>query len=122
MFASTVGCYRLAFEAVNVREFYEVHTRTREAGIELLQAVDYEVSWAFTFYDPDENEVEIFLDRRGKEGGQLAFRGLVRSLNPARLRNEAMGAPEVLEERNEERERIQQMIQTRILSRHGYKS
>jgi catechol-2,3-dioxygenase len=117
--SSTVGCYRLAFEATDVREFFDVFSRCESYEVELLQTVDYEVSWAFSFYDPDGNEVEIFLDRTEMNGGQMIFRGVIRSLNTDRLREEALGPGEA-EQIDKARAELDNVRRQNILRRHGY--
>lgn len=83
------GLYHSAFEVDSARGLMECVQRLTRHNLP-FSLVDHQISWALYTQDPSGNGVEIFLDRRGAEGGAESWSGESRYLELARLSNEAV--------------------------------
>lgn len=60
--------YHIAFEGQTPEELYSFAHKLESKNIP-YQAVDHGISWAIYFNDPENNGLELFLDRRSAPGG-----------------------------------------------------
>jgi len=79
----SVGLYHTAWEVADREAFAEAREALAEAGVS-AQAVDHGISWALYFRDPDDQGVEIYLDRRDAPDGTERWRGRTRPLHEPR--------------------------------------
>lgn len=75
-----VGLYHTAWEVPDRQALARAYERLAGAGVP-VNAVDHGISWALYFWDPDDNGVEIYLDRRAEPGGSPEWRGRSRPLS-----------------------------------------
>jgi len=62
-----VGLYHSAWEVPDGDHLHETYERLRERGV-AVSPVDYGISKALYFDDPDDNGVEVYLDTRDARG------------------------------------------------------
>ncbi len=61
-----VGLFHFAIELPDRRALAEAYRTLRDHGVELEAAVDYGISQALYFADPDGNGIELYVDTRGE--------------------------------------------------------
>jgi len=74
-----VGLYHVAFEVPDPAALEAALGRLDQEGVG-WQAVDHGISWAVYFSDPDGNGLELYVDRRGSDGGRNRWGGASRAL------------------------------------------
>ncbi|MFM9874004.1 MAG: VOC family protein [Fimbriimonadaceae bacterium] len=72
--------YHIAFEVESENDFNSFAHKLTNHNIP-YQAVDHGISWAIYFNDPEENGLEIFLDRRNAPGGIKKWDGVTKCLS-----------------------------------------
>jgi catechol 2,3-dioxygenase len=72
--AHATGLYHVAFEVPDEQEFRKLVSNIKKQGHEVT-LVDHGISWAAYLSDPDENGVEIYVDRRAALGGKNTWEG-----------------------------------------------
>mgnify|MGYP006288329909 CR=1 FL=1 len=75
----SVGLYHTAWEVPDREAFAAAREALAEAGVS-ARAVDHGISWALYFRDPDDQGVEIYLDRRDAPDGTERWRGRTRPI------------------------------------------
>lgn len=80
-----VGLYHVAFEVPDAAALEAALDRLDQEGV-AWQAVDHGISWAVYFSDPDGNGLELYVDRRGAEGGRDRWGGVTRALSREAIR------------------------------------
>lgn len=62
-----VGLYHVAIEVESLSDFKDVYKRLVAAGV-AVETVDHGISLALYFTDPDDNGIEVYIDRRNDTG------------------------------------------------------
>lgn len=76
---SGTGLYHVAFEVETDQELADAYQRLISAGVRVT-AVDYGISHALSFSDPDDNGLEIYRDTRRDPEGTALWNGVRRPL------------------------------------------
>jgi catechol 2,3-dioxygenase len=69
-----VGIAHFAFEVPNRATFGRMRRKLLDAGMPIISR-NNGISWAMRFKDPDQNEIEIYVDRRHAPGGATLWKG-----------------------------------------------
>ena len=69
-----VGVAHVAFQVPNRAAFAAMRQRLKEANLPFISR-NNGISWAMRFKDPDENEIEIYVDRRHSPDGTQLWGG-----------------------------------------------
>lgn len=77
----STGLFHVAFEVPDKSSFAQAYVTLREANIQVY-LVDYGISWAMYFADPDQNGLEIYVDTRNEPDGRPLWKGESRPLDP----------------------------------------
>jgi len=69
-----VGIAHVAFEVPDRAAFGQMRRRLSEADVPFISR-NNGISWAMRFKDPDQNEIEIYVDRRHAPDGAMLWKG-----------------------------------------------
>jgi catechol 2,3-dioxygenase len=69
-----VGIAHVAFEVPDRATFAQVRRKLSDGDVPFISR-NNGISWAMRFKDPDQNEIEIYVDRRHAPGGATLWKG-----------------------------------------------
>ena len=69
-----VGMAHVAFEVPDRATFDRMRLKLSDEDVPIISR-NNGISWAFRFKDPDQNEIEIYVDRRHAPGGTMLWKG-----------------------------------------------